>query len=273
MITQSCNIYVIDRGFVSPDEVSPGDKVYVLDGFDVKVKSVEAVHSDFISDRIYRIDSGQHNVVITSDALSLYYSEVHGFKYLRFEDIPSHTRDKTYQANKYLPVLSWPAPGKRKCSNVELETLARMILVHRYERDLLDDIMSRCTGSDCLALVDLLEFWCSESPGEGWFDRAQVKARTHRINDPHFRDELAKAAVLAGYTAAFSEFSPRKYGLRINYESMPIPGSRPKTEKYYYTYYTGMVYSINAGNLPILGSSLGRVFYLPTRSDIINYRY
>lgn len=264
MITEGCSIYVVDRGFIEISEVSPGDKVYTLDGFESSIKSVDSIRSEFISSRLNHIDSGQHNVIITDGSLSQYYSETNGFKYLRFSEIPSHTRDKTYQANKYLPVLSWLHSGDRNCTDRELESVARMVLVKRFDRDKFDSIIYRCSGLDALALVDFLEFWCSESPGKGWFDRAQVKSRTHQIDDLHFRDELARIAVMAGYTAAFSTFEKDKYALRINFESMPIPGSRPKNEKYYYTYYTGLAYSVSAENLPIMGKSRNRIFYLPT---------
>jgi hypothetical protein len=270
MITQECQLYVLNKGFTHLEDLSPGDKVYTLDGFDVKVTVIDSVRSEFISQRINRIDAGTHNVLITDDALTLYYSELYGFKYLYFNEIPGHTRDKTYAANKYLPVLSWVAPGARNRSNAELEYIARSVLVNECDIKSFTEIIEHCSGLDCLALVDFLEFWCSASPGRGWLDKARVKSRVHAVNSQYITDELAKVAVLAGYTSSIAKFDERKWALKVNYEPMPIPGSRPKIEKYYYHMYTGMAYNVNAANLPILGLSRGRVFYLPTRSDTIS---
>lgn len=259
----------MNRGFTALADLSPGDKVYTLDGFRVEIIPIDTVRSEFISDRINRIDSGTHNVLITNDALSLYYSEVNGFKFLQFEQIPGHTRDKTYEAKKYLPVLSWTAPGARQCSDTDLEYVARMMLTKEYDLSSFNSIIKRCTGLDSLVLVDLLEFWCSASPGKGWLDKARVKSRVHEIGNEYIADELCKIACLAGYTASIAKFSEKTWALKVNYEPMPIPGSRPKNEKYYYSFYTGHAYCINAQNRPILGRSRGRIFYLPTRSDTI----
>lgn len=268
MISQS-EIYVIGKGFVKPEDLTIGNQVYTLDNDKVVIEPITAVRSEFVSARLNRIDSGAHNVLITPDALSLYQSEVYGYKYLTFDQIPAFTADKEYRATKYVPVLSIPESSPRQISDGELEWIARSLLVHDYETKRFDDIMARVSGLDCLVLIDMLEFWCSITPGQGWFDRAQVKARSHKVNDKHWLDELCRAAALAGYTASTSEFRPYEYGLRVNYESKPIPGSRPKNEKYYKQHYTGMVYNCNASNKPILGRSLGgRTFYLPTRSTL-----
>ena len=121
-------------------------------------------------------------------------------------------------------------------------------------------------GKDCTVLVDMLEFWVSVSPGAGWFGRAQVKTRNHPVRDKYFAEELAVICIRAGYTAALGMFDERTYSLRVNYEPMPIPGSRPKNEKYRKEYFTGYVYNINSSNKSILGRSLNRMFYLPTSS-------
>lgn len=270
MICQS-EIYVWDKGFVDPSELSPGDQVYVLDNNKVSLQPLLGVRSEFVSDRLNRIDSGVHNVLITPDALTLYHSEVHGYEYLKFQQIPAFTADKVYRANRYLPVLSWMETEERRVEDRDLEWVARSMLVKNYDRDKFDDIVYRASSSDCLVLIDMLEYWCSITPGKGWFDRAQVKARSHPVDDKHFLDELCRVAVLAGFTASTSEFRPYRYALRVNYESTPIPGSRPKNEKYYKQQYTGMVYNLDAKNKPILGRSLGgRTFFLPTRSTLQN---
>lgn len=257
-------IYAHGRGFVSPADLSPGDQVYTLDSFQSMLQPLEAVGTDYVSEKLMRIDSGAHNALVSSDALMLYHSEVYGQRYLRWSEIPAYTRDKTYSPTKYLPVLSWPHPGEHKVELRELEHVARMCLRHRYDEQALDDILAECSGVDCQYIIDYLEHWCSESPGKGWFDRVQVKSRVHPIRNKHFVDELAKVAVLAGYTSVISMFDESTYALRVSYESMPIPGSRPKNEKYYREHYTGFCYTVNAGNKPVLGKSLGRVFYLPT---------
>lgn len=262
-------IYVIGRGFVDPSELSPGDQVYTLDNGESRIDTLQEVRSDFVSARLLRIDSGAHNALITPDALSLYWSEAYGYKYLKFDQIPAFAANKEYRSVRYFPVLSWMQTEERQASDSELEWIARSLALRLYDRERFDDIIYRCSSSDCLVLMDLLEHWCSINPGTGQFDRVQVKARSHVINDLHFVDELCRAAVLAGYTASKGVFKPYEYALRVNYESMPIPGSRPQNEKYYKQQFTGMVYNVNAGNKPILGRSLGgRTFYLPTRSTL-----
>jgi hypothetical protein len=268
MIAQS-EIYVVGKGFVKPEDLFVGDQVYTLDNDKVDIEPITAVQSEFVSALLDRIDSGAHNVLMTPDALSLYHSEIYGYKYLKFGQIPNFTADKEYRSVKYVPVLTTPESSPRQISDSDLEWIARSLLVHDYDRPKFDDIMARVSGLDCLVLIDMLEFWCSITPGQGWFDRAQVKARSHPIYDRHFLDELCRAGVLAGYTASTSNFNQFQYALRVNYESRPIPGSRPKNEKYYKQHYTGMVYNCNASNKPILGRSLGgRTFYLPTRSTL-----
>lgn len=255
-------IYVIGRGFVNAESLTVGDPVYSLDRGVVVEDKIDYVRSDFVSIKLNRIDSGAHNVLY-KDALSLYHSDKYGYTFLTFEEIPRMTADKMYSYNRYLPVLSARQVAPREHTDKTLEQVARTILVHEYTDELLA-VVNSCQGNDCLVLIDMLEHWVSTSPGVGWLERAQVKSRSHAIRDYRFVEALCRVAALAGFTAAIGNYSKDTYALRISYESMPIPGSRPKNEKYLKEYYTGMVYDISSGNKPILGKSLGRVFYLPT---------
>lgn len=269
MIDNQCFIYVLNKGFTHVQNVSPGDNVYTL-GLDAKV-SIEEVHSvisEFFYGKLNVIDSGQHNVNSTESTLHLYISETYGTKLLKFSEIASHTPNKDYVSNKYLPFLSTPfCAGRRNNSDQELEYIARMLASEQYDLSSFNSIVSKCTGEDALVLVDLLEFWLSEDPGKGWLGRAQVKARAHFIKNEHIADEILKVACLAGYTSKKTTIS-QGWLIFINYESTPVPGSRPKNEKYYKQNYYGNIYSINAKNRSILGMSKERCFYLPCSSVI-----
>lgn len=257
-------IYVIGKGFIPAADVCINDQVYTLDQHAVVVDQIDSVCQEYVSARLNRIDSGNHNAIVTNDTRFLYYSDLNGYKYISFDQIDSNTRDKAYREDKYLPILSWRDNSPRQFTDNELESIARSVAVHVYDYHTFDNVVQNMGGNDCTVLVDLLEFWCSVTPGAGWFGRAQVKTRNHPIRSRHFTDELAIVAVRAGYTAAIGMFDENTYSLRVNYEPMPIPGSRPKNEKYRKEYFTGYVYNISAGNKPILGRSLNRIFYLPT---------
>lgn len=269
MITGDCEVYVRGKGFVNPADLTVGNQVYTLDlNRKPGVSTITGLTSDFLYGKVQSIDSGAHNVDVTSDTRLLYHSEKHGTALISFNQIKTKTPDKSWLASKYLPVLSWPDDNGTNCTTQELEHVARMCAVHSYDREVFADISQRCTSIDAMILIDMLEFWCSVSPGEGSFGRVSVKSRSHVIKDKFFLDELTKLTVLAGYTAAHTNYDKFTYGLKISYESMPIPGSRPKNQKYFNKYYTGMLYNINAENKPILGISKRRAFYLPTSSTL-----
>lgn len=269
MITQDCEIYVVGKGFVKPEDLFVGDQVYTLDSDRTPTTTkIVSLTSEWFYGKIGCIDSGAHNVDVTEDARLLYWSEVYGTSLISFRQIPSMTRDKTYSPTKYLPVLTWVDPAGQNCTLAELEYIARMCAVHEYDYASFSNIVNRCTGLDAAILVDMLEFWCSRSPGDGWFGRVSVKSRTHIIKDKFILDELCKIVVLGGYTAAVTKYDSFTWGLKVSFEAMPIPGSRPKNEKYFLRYYTGLVYNVNADNKPILGRSKGRCFYLPTSSEL-----
>lgn len=271
MITAQCDIYVVGQGFRKAESLTPGNQVYTLDGSGKpEIVPVDSISTDFVSGKINSIDSGAHNVDLTDDARLLYFSEQYGHKYISFNQIPSMTPNKEYIAGKYLPVLSSIETSEARCSLTELEYVARMLAVDEVDYASFKVIVDRCSGSDALVLIDMLEFWCSFAPGQGWFERAQVKSRSHAVTSTLVLDELCRMAALAGFTAAETTMGPALYGFKVSYESMPIPGSRPKNEKYFKKYHSGLMVNINARNRPILGRSKNRVFYLPTTSVLNN---
>lgn len=271
MLNNRTKIYVVGKGFIDTDLVSPGDMVYAL-GSDLKpcIEPVLSISSEFIYQKINIVDSGQHNIDTTDDTRFLYYSDLYGAKYLKFSEIPKHTQDKAYSESKYLPVLSTPfLAGERRHSNSELEYIARMLAVEDYDIASFKSIVDNCTGEDALALVDMLEFWLSSDPGTGWFGRVQVKARAHKIKNQYIAYEIARIAVMAGFTSRISvDPASDSWFIRISYESRPIAGSRPKIEKYKTANYFGNVYLINARNKAILGLSKNRCFYLAATSTL-----
>jgi hypothetical protein len=266
MIAGEVKVFVPGKGFLSPMELSLGDPVITLNQFSIAPATISSISTDHLLGKVCKVDSGAHSVLVTDDARFAYYSESFGHRSIAFNEIAKLTRDKTYSKNHYLPVLSWPEQSARRQSNSNLEYIARCLAYdrHDYSQEMLD-IINNCSGADAIILVDMLEFWCSDDPGKGWFGRVQVKSRVHFIRDRVMREALAVVAVLAGYTCRVDD-----QALLISYESMPIPGSRPKNQKYYYSFEDTMVYNINASNLPILGMSNRRCFYLPCTSVLQN---
>ena len=266
MIAGDVKIFVPGKGFLNPMELSVGDPVITLEQFKVLPGTITSISTDRVLGRLCRVDSGAHNVLVTEDARFAYYSEAFSHRLLAFNEIAKLTRDKTYSATHFLPVLSWPEQSPRRQTNADLEYVARSLAFSNKAHDSkMLSIINNCSGKDAIILVDMLEFWCSEQPGKGWFSRVQVKSRVHFIRDASIREALAVVAVLAGYTSRVEDVA-----LFISYESMPIPGSRPKNEKYYYSFEDTMVYNINASNRPILGMSNRRCFYLPCTSVLQN---
>lgn len=271
MILADNEIYVIGKGFINPADICVNDRVYSLDGLKVQETTIKSITSEYYSGTINCINSGQHNVDSTPDALHLYHSYTHGSRYVSWRDIPKVTPNKVTDPNKYVPVLSYPdVQGFRNHDDGVLESVARMLALGRqaYDLDKFNKVVHNCTGEDAIVLIDFMEFWLSTSPGRGWFDRAHVKARSHIIYDKYFLDELCKITLLAGYTCTTTKFF-HEYGLKVSYECMPVPGSIPKDQKYSQRYHLGLVYNIIAGdNLPIMGRSKNRCMYLPAKSTL-----
>ena len=265
MMTSDCEIYVINQGYKHISEVSPGDKVYSLNNLFVEETEVLSVRSEWINEKIHVINSGQHNVDVVKGTKHLYFSENHGPKYLTTPEIYSHTRSKSADPNKYTPVLSWPyIQDKMSCTLVELEYVARMVTYRHYDVQSFMSIVNRCTGEDALVLIDMLEFWHSDSPGKGQFKRVSVGARQLVIRDKLFLEELARMAVLAGFTASTHKISDYRWALKVYFEPMPIPSSIPKDQKFLEKLYAGVVYSIEVNNRqPVFGKSKDRYVYLP----------
>ncbi len=265
MMTEDCELYVIGQGYKHVSQIAPGDRVYSLNGLKVEEIPVLAARSEFINEKIHSINSGQHNIDCTKNTLHLYHSDNHGLKYLLTQDISSHTRSKSADPNKYTPVLSWPYyQGYRNCTDLELEYIARMLVVREYDVPSILSITKRCTGEDAQVLVDMLEFWCSQAPGRGQFNRVSVGSRSHPIHDRLVLDELSRIVLLAGYTVSIINLNERSWMLKVFYEPMPVPSSIPKTEKFLQKLYAGVVYSIKVeGKRPVMGRSKARCVYLP----------
>lgn len=254
-----CKIYTIEHGWLDTKDVEEEMTVITLDGLEPKLSKVSYVESKYVSDFVNRIDSGSHNLYCTNENVHALLDSNNKIHRVSFEDIPELTPDKAYLDNKMLPLLSWPKDiSTMNYNDVELESIARKILLGL---EVSIDPWS-FTGSDAIRLIDMLEFWLSDHPGSGWFGRAKVKSRAHKIKDFKLAYDLSVVAVLAGYTASIQE-SDKWTFLCVAFESTPIPGSRPKNEKWYRQFYSGEMYNIYADNNPILGNSLGRVFYLP----------
>ena len=272
MITSENKVYVFGKGFTELQTISPGDMVYSLAGQRVEVAPIEKVECHFISANINSVVAGQQNVDATDDARFLYHSDKHGVKYASFREIPNITPNKEMSETKYLPVLTHPYfQGERRATDSELEYLARMLAAggSSYNLGEFIEISQKCTGEDALVFTHLVETWLSISPGQGNFGRVHVKSRMHIVYDRFIADEVIRLALLAGYTCTEIIFPRHAIALKISYESMPVPGSIPKNQKYKKAFYRGLVYNIMCeGNRPIMGKSRGRYFYLPTTSTL-----
>lgn len=269
MIPASCDIYVIGQGFVNSLDLTCGDPVHTLDLHGVPgTDTIQSTHTEFLSGKINRIDSGMHNVDVTDDARLLYLSDRYGYEYINFQSITHKTPNKRYDDSKYLPVLSELEPSEPQFKINEIEGLARRIAVDFVDVESFLDFSNNCSGSDAAVFIDMLDFWAGTDPGKGWFGRAQVKSRCIFLRGRVVAHELCRVAVLAGYTSYCLNIEDDKYAVKVSFESTPIPGSRPKNEKYYKTYYVGNVININANNKPIMGRSRDRILYLPTGSTL-----
>lgn len=269
MIT-SCDIYIVGRGFIPIDTVSPGDRVYRLNGLKPEIGRVGSVGSEHINKTINVVRTGLQQVEATEDTRFFYNSDVHGAKYIAFNQIERLTPNKEYIANKYLPVLSMPQFSEtRNCTDQELEYLTRMLAVEylAYDEDKFFEISSRMTGDDAFVFIYLLEHWVSEHPGMGMFGKLNRKSRAFFFHSGKLCDEICRLACLTGYCSMVNEFEGG-FVLQIFFDGMPIPGNMPKNEKYFKKHHYGLVYNINSGNMPVFGRWGSRAYYLPFTSTL-----
>lgn len=260
-------VYVIGRGYIDPSEVAVNDWVYALDKNVIKKIQVDSVQSDFYNDYINVISSGQSSCLATDDSRFLYVNGYGEYRYLKHEEIPKLTLDKAFGMDKYLPVLTTLDKQDRRYTDIELDGLARKIALGLdYEYDIANQLKT-LQGIDNYILIEFLEHWASFDPGKGYgFNKTLVKSRAFVIQTKPVLDELCRVANFAGWTAEARHHKNQLF-LAINFEATPLPGSIPKTKKYYREPYTGMVYNINAQNLPILGrTSHNKYRFIPTTS-------
>lgn len=253
-------IYVIGKGYTHPDNLNIGDEVYVLDDGVIKITKISNVESEQFSGNINVIKSGQHQAKVTDETKHLYKSEF-DYKYTTWEQIPKITRDKYYFDKAYCPVLSGIDERQRSYTDLELDGLARQFRLELYKEQEMVETLRSLTGYDNYIFIDFLENWLSDHPGKGTgFDAKNVKTRMFYIGNDLIEKEIVRISCLSGFTA---EINGSGY-LRINFESTPIPGSVPKPQKYFKELFSGAVYRVNADNLPILGKSQNKYFFIPT---------
>lgn len=260
-------IYVVGRGFVPIGFVSPGDRVYRLNGLQPEIGRVESISSEFINQKINVIHTGIQSIEATQDTRYLYLSDDHGVKYLAFEQIDSYTPNKEYDSRKYLPILSMPFfEGKRNKTDQELEFFSRMFTSSRFlDQDLFLKESKAFTGEDAFIFIDLLEHWASDHPGLGAFGKLNRKSRAFYMREQIVADEISRLACLAGMSTMVVS-SPAGVLVQIFFDGRPIPGDVPKTQKYTKKHYCGTVYSLNSANMPIFGRFGTRAYYLPCTS-------
>lgn len=262
------SVYVLGRGFVHPMELSVGDRVYTLDNnISVQIEPIESVESQYINQKINRVYSGSNNSIGLDDARYMYYSNSKGIKFMTWEEIPLLTPNKEAYDSSYLPVLSALEQSPMRLPSLELDGLARSIAVGEIDIHT-TKLLRQLGGLESFALIDLLDTWMGTDPGKGGLRGQQVKARKFSFRAGlTFVQELARVAAMAGYTSQIVSYGPLEHFLLVNHESMPTPGSIPKTQKYYREYYTGYMYNINAKNRPIFGlGPADKHSYMPTAS-------
>lgn len=262
-----CEIFIVDRGFVPVDQVSPGDLVYTLDGMTPVISPVESLRSEYIRQTIHKISSGMNQIEATPKTRYPYHSEDFGYKLLSFVEIQELTPNKTYATNKFLPALGVPFwADRRNLSDQEIESLARSLTVNSVP----DDFFLRAsnmTGEDAFVFWDLLEHWYSVTSGTGRFGKLNRKTRAFKVYDQRMTDELSRIAMLAGYPTMYTYDEHVRY-LVVQFDGRPVPGDVPKTQKYTHTFYVGNVYCVNAGNKPVFGRCMDRAVYLPMSEQV-----
>lgn len=262
-------VYVIGKGYVDPSEISPGDEVYKLKKNIIERGPVEQIQSDFLSSKVNVVSSGQFSSLSTDDTRFLFVNGYSEYTYLKWDEISSKTRDKAYNPNMYLPVLTTMDKRGKTYSDSDLDGWARAIAIDQYDvREALAFLKS-LTGVDNYIFIELLENWLSFEPGKGYgFSKVLVKGRMFIFSYKAVAQEICRVANFAGWTADLQYFE-NKWFVAINFEATPSLGSIPKTQKYYKESYTGMVYNVNAGNSPVLGrTAYNKYCFIPSVSTL-----
>ena len=260
--------YVIGKGLTDPSDLMVGDLVYTLDNqLNININPVESVSMDFYSGRINVVKSGQNQSLSTDSTRFMYVigDLEYTVKYAKWQEIPQITPNKEVRSDKHLPVLSFLDNFERQYSDQFLDGLARKIYLGELTHDTDRATIVGMRGQDGIVLITLMEEYFSESPGKGKYGRASVKDRLFYIPQRWITEEIARLAVLSGYTAQIVD--PSIGAIQVNFESTPIPGSIPKNQKYYKEPFANYVYGIDAGNLPILGRSLTKWCFMSTVED------
>ena len=262
-------VYVIGKGYVDPSELSPGDEVYKLKENIIERGPVERIQSDFLSSMINVINSGQFGNLSTDDTRFLFINGYGEYAYLKWSDIPDKTLDKGYYISKYLPVLTTLDKRERSFTDSEIDGWARAIAIKQYDYHEALNFLLTLRGKDCYIFIELLETWASYEPGKGYgFSRVLVKGRMFDFKEKRIAEEICRVANFAGWTAALQPYD-HIWFVAINFEATPSLGSVPKTQKYYKQPYTGMVYNVDAGNLPILGrTAYNKYCFIPSVSTL-----
>lgn len=257
--------YVVGKGLTKPFDLNIGDLVYTIDeNLKIDVRPIDKITTDFYAGKVNVVKSGQNQSISTDTTRFMYVTGDMEYKtgFFRWAEIDKITPNKEAIPTKHLPVLSFLDEAPRKHSDSFLDGLARKIFIGALTHDEDRDIILNMRGQDGIVLITLMEEYFSESPGRGKYGRASVKDRLFYIPQKWIIHEIARIAVLSGYTAQIVDDTIG--AVQVNFESTPIPGSIPKNQKYYKEPFADYVYGISAGNLPILGRSLTKWCFMPT---------
>lgn len=210
------------------------------------------------------VKSGQNQSLSTDSTRFMYVKGDLKYQttFAKWSEIDSITPNKESLPSKYLPVLAFLDDNPRQHDDLFLDGLARRIYLGELTPEMYRDIIRPMRGQDGIVLITLMEEYFSTAPGKGRFGRASVKDRLFYIPQKWLTQEIARLAVLSGYTAQIVD--PSIGAIQINFESTPVPGSIPKNEKYFKEPFADYVYAINAGNLPILGLSRNKWCFMST---------
>lgn len=260
-----CKPYVIGKGLTEPFDLKLGDRVYTLDdNLKIEIRPIDFLKTDFHAGKINVIKSGQNQSLSTDSTRFMYVTGDLKYKtmFAKWSEIDAITPNKEAQPSKHLPVLSFLDQHPRMYDDLFLDGLARTLYLGNLTVETFRDTMIPMRGQDGIVLVTLMEEYFSDAPGKGKYGRASVKDRLFYFPQKWVTEEVARLAVLSGYTAQIVDKSIG--ALQINFESTPVPGSIPKNQKYYKEPFADYVFQIRAGNLPILGRSRTKWCFMST---------